>query len=195
MLEFNFTPQHRQQLNEYIALRDSAMPLSAVQGYLFALICGPDATEVEQWLAQVSGNDLAMDETIVFSYMALHHQISEQVFSGCYQLPCSGEVDYGDRHLWSVGFVHGTSSYFEPLLTSNKVSSEFKEALQMATEQLAFFSLEHEQVAAYCASHDCDEALFVHQQGELAQEFAQGYAQLIETVALESGLYDEEEGF
>ncbi|BBN80249.1 hypothetical protein PA25_02340 [Pseudoalteromonas sp. A25] len=195
MFEFNFTPEHRQLLADYVAHRQGAMPLSMVQGYLFAAICGPDAVEVEPWLADVSCNDQAIDESVVFAYMALHHQITEQVFSGTYQLPWLNETDYGARHLWSKGFLTGVETYFESFQSSSRVTGELKEALQMATEQLAFFSLEHSQIVQFCTHQQCNERDFINQQTQLAQEFAQGYAQLIETVALQSGLYDDEQGF
>ncbi|MBD1582349.1 UPF0149 family protein [Pseudoalteromonas sp. S16_S37] len=195
MLEFSFTPEHRQLLEHYISQREGAMPLSWVQGYLFASICGPNAVEVEQWLAEITVHDQDIDESVVFAYMALHHQITEQVFAGTYQLPWLNDTEYSLRQLWSMGFLSGVQGYFEQLQASNELSSELKEALQMATEQLAFFSLEHSQVSQYCAQSQCDESVFLDQQAQLAQEFAQGYAELIEAVALQSGLYDDEEGF
>ncbi|NOU51872.1 YecA family protein [Pseudoalteromonas sp. JBTF-M23] len=195
MLEFSFTSEHRQLLERYINHRNGAMPLSWVQGYLFASICGPDAVEVEQWLAEITAHDNDIDESVVFAYMALHHQITEQVFTGAYQLPWLNDIEYAVCQLWSMGFLNGVQGYFEQLQASNELSAELKDALQMATEQLAFFSLEHSQISQYCAQNQCDESAFVNQQAQLAQEFAQGYAQLIETVALQSGLYDDEEGF
>ncbi|OHU86875.1 MULTISPECIES: UPF0149 family protein [Pseudoalteromonas] len=195
MLDFSFTVEHEKLLADYLAARSEAMSLAMTKGYLFALICGPNAVEVEQWLHDISAADDNMDESVVFAFMALHHQISEQVFAGNYQLPWTAHSDYQSRHQWSVGFITAAQPYFEAILTAEKLSNELKEALQVATEQLAFFSLSQSQVSEYCQQINCDETEFLTQQSELAGEFAKGFAQLIEVVAVDSGLYDDEDAF
>ncbi|CAM4287571.1 UPF0149 family protein [Pseudoalteromonas byunsanensis] len=195
MLDFSFTPEHEKLLANYLASRSEAMSLTMTQGYLFALICGPNAVDVEQWLHDVSAADDKIDESVVFAFMALHHHISEQVFAGHYQLPWTALSDYQQRHQWSIGFITGAQPYFDALLVADALSCELKEALQVATEQLAFFSLSQSQVSDYCDQLNCDEVEFLAQQSNLACEFAKGYAQLIEVVAVASGLYDDEDAF
>jgi uncharacterized protein YecA (UPF0149 family) len=196
MLEFNYTEQHKALLSTYLANRPSAMTLSQAEGYLFALICSPSATEVEQWLNEITANDTQLSEEVVFALMALHHQISEQVFSQQYALPWSEMTAYQSKQEWSIGFLQGAQPYFEYLIQAHGLSEDLKQALQMATEQLAFFSLSSEQVRSYCEQLNCDEHIFVSEQTALAKDFAPSYAQLIENVAVASGLFDEdEEGF
>ncbi|MCO7191161.1 MULTISPECIES: UPF0149 family protein [unclassified Pseudoalteromonas] len=191
MMTFSYEAQHQAALSEYLEQRPGAMSLRGVEGYLFALICGPDGIEPEQWLSEVSLNDEALEEHTVFAFLALHHHISEQVFSGQFSLPVQAQSLWAEKQQWSQGFLLASQLYYERLMSASGISQELIQALQMATEQLAFFSLEEQQVAQFCQQGGHDMAAFCAEQLSLANDFAQGYAALIEQVALASGLYNE----
>ena len=197
MLDFIYTKEQQTQLEDFLTATDDdrAMSLMMAQGYLFALICGPSPLEVEQWLEEIVPDRAPFDEQIVFAFMALYHDISEAVFNDSYTLPIGTHYDYSTIQQWSMGFLHGVNSYFQLLLDASRVPKELKEALQMSTEQLSFFSLEFQQIETYCKANKLVVTAFITQQLELANEFAPGYAQLIEAVAVESGLFDDEQEF
>lgn len=193
--EFSYTEAHRSLLLDYLASREGAYNLGQIEGYLFAQICSPNAIEIETWLAEVTAGDTAISEDVIFALMALHHQISEQVYSGHFTLNWQPHIDYAMCHSWSQGFLLAVTPYYEALLGATEVSAELKQALQMSTEQLGFFSLEESQVLDYCQKTSLNSRDFMAQQIELASEFATGYAQLIEAAAVSSGLFDEEDSF
>ncbi|MBE0369788.1 MULTISPECIES: UPF0149 family protein [Pseudoalteromonas] len=194
-IDFKYTAQQQAVLNQYFSTRDTAFNLEQVAGYFFAQICSPDATEVEQWMKVITAEDDAISEDVVFALMALHHDISEQVYSDCFCLKWHEDTHYLDCQQWSRGFLLGVTPYYERLIHTQEVSEELKQALQMSTEQLSFFTLEESQVKTYCQQTNTDMTLFIQQQMQLAGEFAGGYAQLIEATAISSGLYDSENDF
>jgi hypothetical protein len=195
MLDFIYTKEHEKQLDDFLIASDNGvgMSLTMAKGYLFSLICGPSPLEVDQWLDEIAPDRAPFDEQIVFSFMALYHDISEAVFNDSYTLPVKTSHDYNTIQHWSMGFLHGVSPYFQVLIDAPLLQKELKDALQMSTEQLSFFSLEFQQVEAYCKSQDIVTDVFIEQQLETANDFAKGYAQLIEAVAVESGLFDNEQ--
>ncbi|RZM75534.1 UPF0149 family protein [Pseudoalteromonas rubra] len=191
MMNFNYETQHQQALTDYLTKRPGALSLRGVEGYLFALICSPDGIEPEQWLSELTLNDEALEEHTVFAFLALHHHISEQVFSDQFSLPVEAGSAWAEKQQWSQGFLLASQHYYERLMSAASVSQELHQALQMATEQLAFFSLQEQQVAQFCQQSGQDMAAFCAEQLALANDFAQGYAALIEQVALASGQYNE----
>jgi hypothetical protein len=193
--EFRYTEEHQQILTEYLSKRQNALNVAQVSGYLFAQVCSPDALEVEQWIATITSHDEALAEDVMFAFMALHHDISERVYAGHYTLDWDKNSSYTYRQHWSQGFVIGVEPYYEKLCQAQTIPDELKQALQMATEQLSFFSLAESQVKEYCQKTGVTPMVFIEQQTDLANEFANGYAQLIEATALSSGLYDNESGF
>ena len=194
-LEFSYTEAHQRLLTEYLSMREGAFNLAQVSGYLFAQICSPDAVEVEQWIAIITADDNALAEDVMFAFMAFHHDISERVYTEQYRLEWDKKSSYTCRQHWSQGFLVGAEPYYEKLLNAQTLPDELKQALQMATEQLSFFSLAESQVREYCQKTGVVPMEFIAQQAELASEFANGYAQLIEAAALSSGLYDAESDF
>ncbi|TQF72996.1 YecA family protein [Pseudoalteromonas luteoviolacea] len=193
MMEFNFQPAHQELLNDYLNSRSNgaeAMTLDTVQGFLFAIVCSPDGIEPEQWLSEVTGADENVTEEVVFAFLALHHHVSEQVFTSGFKLPFEENADWSVMHQWSLGFLLGCQSYLSVLSQAN-ISEELKEALISTTELLGFFSLELEQVEAYCQSTGIELEAFRKAQYELAAQVAPAFADLIEQIAVESGLYEE----
>jgi uncharacterized protein YecA (UPF0149 family) len=191
MLEFSFTEQHKALLTDYLSSTEQALPYAVCEGYLFAIICSPAGIEMEQWLTIVSGGDEQIAEEHVFALMALHHDISERVFSGQFQLPYASTAVV-ELQQWSRGFLAGIEHFYTELVNSAVLDNELKQALVSNTEQLGFFALEQSQIAAYCDANNVELNSFCHQQHAIANEFALAYVQLVEHAAVESGLYDEE---
>ena len=191
MLEFSFTEQHKALLIDYLSSTEHALPYAVCEGYLFAIICSPSGIEMEQWLTIVSGGDEQIAEEHVFALMALHHDISERVFSGLFQLPYASTAVV-ELQQWSQGFLAGIEHFYAELVNSAVLNDELKQTLISSTEQLGFFALEPSQIAAYCDANNVELTGFCHQQHAIANEFALAYVQLVENTAVESGLYDEE---
>ncbi|MCF2859589.1 YecA family protein [Pseudoalteromonas sp. SMS1] len=193
MMDFNFLPTHQSLLNDYLSSRSNgveAMTLDTVQGFLFAVVCSPDGVEPEQWLSEVTGADESVTEDVVFAFLALHHQISEQVFTSGFTLPFEDVAPWSVMHQWSLGFLRGSQGYLSTL-SQTDISEELKEALISTTELLGFFSLEHDQVKTYCQSTGIELTAFCKAQYELAAQVAPAFAELIEQIAVASGLYEE----
>jgi len=191
MLEFSFTEQHKALLTDYLSSTEQALPYAVCEGYLFAIICSPAGIEMEQWLTIVSGGDEQIAEEHVFALMALHHDISERVFSGQFQLPYASTAIV-ELQQWSQGFLAGIEHFYAELVNSAVSNDKLTQALISSTEQLGFFALEQSQIAAYCDANNVELNSFCQQQYAIANEFALAYVQLVENTAVESGLYDEE---
>lgn len=191
MLEFTYTKAHQTLLKAYLSQSEQAMPYPLCEGYLFATICSPAGIEVEQWLTTVSGGDELIAEEQVFALMALHHDISERVFNGSFQLSY-GIAEYDSLQQWSQGFLLGIEHFYADLANAELLTDELRQALIAATEQLSFFSLEQAQVKQFCEINSLDLVSFCAEQYALANEFSPAYAQLIENAAVASGLYNEE---
>ena len=111
MLEFSYTEAHQTLLKAYLSQSEQAMPYALCEGYLFATICSPAGIEAEQWLTAVSGGDELIAEEQVFALMALHHDISEHVFNGSFQLSY-GIAEYDSLQQWSQGFLLGIEHFY-----------------------------------------------------------------------------------
>ena len=186
-----FTELHAKQLSTFLDTQPKAMTLLQSQGYLFGVICSPEPLEVHQWIEQIlpdMANDL--DEDVLFLFMALYHQISEQVFEVGYKLPTQFDAFFCKS--WSEGFLKATTIYTQKLLSAKQLEAQYKEALQSSQATLSFFALEGQVIRQIAVQNNTDEALLCQQQYELMGDFALGFAELIEIVALNSGLYTDE---
>lgn len=186
-----FTEQHAKLLSEFLTTQPGAMSLIQSQGYLFGTICSPEPLEVHQWLEQIlpnTANDL--DEDMLFLFMALHHQVSEQVFELGYKLPVEFDLEFCQQ--WSAGFLTASQTYTHKLLQSEQLDIQYKQALESAQATLSFFALDAPTIAQIAQQNNIDELHLCAQQYELMGDFALGFAELIEIVALNSGLYTDE---
>ncbi|MAY59107.1 MULTISPECIES: UPF0149 family protein [Pseudoalteromonas] len=186
-----FTEQHAKLLSEFLTTQPGAMSLIQSQGYLFGTICSPEPLEVHQWLEQIlpnTANDL--DEDMLFLFMALHHQVSEQVFELGYKLPVEFDLEFCQQ--WSAGFLTASQTYTHKLLQSEQLDIQYKQALESAQATLSFFALDKPKIAQIAQQNNIDELHLCAQQYELMGDFALGFAELIEIVALNSGLYTDE---
>jgi uncharacterized protein YecA (UPF0149 family) len=186
-----FTEQHAKLLSEFLNTQSGAMSITQSQGYLFGVICSPEPLEVHQWLENIlpdTANDL--DEDMLFLFMALHHQVSEQVFELGYKLPAEFEYDFCQQ--WSAGFLTASQAYTHKLLASEQLDIQYKQALESAQATLSFFALDKPIIKQIAQQNNIDELHLCEQQYELMGDFALGFAELIEIVALNSGLYTDE---
>ncbi len=196
-----FSKQQSELLSQFLAQQPDALTLAQTQGYLFAVICAPEPLDVHQWLEEVApGCDGQMDEQVLFAFMALYQQISEQVFETGFALPMSLQLSsQGQQYLdmqecqhWSQGFLHGAQGYVTKLLSAPQLNDELKDALATARQSLGFFALESAEIAAIATEHGLSEVQLYQQQYDVMNEFATGFAELIEVVAVNSQLYTDE---
>ena len=200
-----FTQQHGQQLSTYLASRNGAMTFVQSQGYLFAVICSPEPLDVHEWLEQIVPDTHGqLEEQTLFAFMALYHQISEQVYETGFKLPVSLLVsDQDDSYLdlhecqqWCQGFVQGAQVYIDKLMQADALTTDLTDALQTAYASLGFFALEPQLITTIAQQNQLSEIQLCQQQYELMGDFALGFAELIEIIAVQSGLYaDEENGW
>ena len=197
-----FTEQHAEQLNNFLAGHSQAMTLAQSQGYLFAVICSPEPLDVHEWLEVIVPNTQGqLDEEILFSFMALYHQISEQVYETGFKLPVSlkhhadndSYLDLDDCQMWCQGFIQGAQVYYNKLSQVTGLDAALLEALQTAYASLGFFALDADVIAAIAKQNNLSEVQLAQSQYELIGDFALGFAELIEIVAVQSGLYTEDD--
>ena len=189
MYNIEFSDEQQQAVLGYFAERDIAIDLPFLQGFLFATCVDPNGIEVEQWLKTLTKDDQALDEAIAVALMALHHEISEQVYESGFQLPWHATSPLQQKHSWCEGFLMAATPFYQQLMAS-PLNDELKQALQVSTEQLGLFSLDEAQLQAYCAQVKQPLAEFIQEQSELAAEFAPAYAELVEVAAVNSGLFE-----
>lgn len=190
------TPQQEAQLSAFLTGQDNAMSLAECQGYLFAVICAPEPLDVHQWLEEVIPSiDGKLPEDILFSFMALYHKISEQVFETGFKLPYSLGSEPVNLNHWCKGFAKGATPYVEKLMRCLQLNTELKEALQSAFASLSFFALTVGQRSQIALQNQISHTNLSQQQYELMGDFSLGFAELIEIVTVESGLYEEDEGW
>lgn len=190
------TPQQEAQLSAFLACQNQAMTLAECQGYLFAVICAPAPLDVHQWLEEMIPDiDGKLPEDMLFSFMALYHKISEQVFATGFKLPYSVGSESVSLTQWCAGFAKGAKPYVENLMHCSQLNAELKEALQSAFTSLSFFALKTEQLTQIAQQNKLSLTDLSQQKYELMGDFSLGFAELIEIVAVESGLYAESEGW
>lgn len=184
MLDFKYSHAHQHLLEEALVAANSPYALKFIEGFLFADVCGPHAQEPEQWLNALGFNEGALEQDVVFAFMALHHNISEAVFAADgYQLTEHLPLDVALLQQWSQGFLFGATAYVEQLMSTVAQPQVLSEALQVSTEQLGFFAIPHEQIAHYCDVNGLNIDAFFKEQYQLMAEFANQYAALIEASA------------
>ncbi|MEI8705422.1 UPF0149 family protein [Pseudoalteromonas sp. B62] len=186
-----FTELHAKQLSTFLDTQPQAMTLLQSQGYLFGVICSPEPLDVHEWLDTILSNKANdLDEETLFLFMALYHQISEQVFEAGYKLPANYDIYFCKS--WSEGFLQATTMYTQKLLDAPQLEVQYKEALESAQATLSFFALDEQIISQIAAQNLMNEQLLCLQQYELMGDFALGFAELVEIVALNSGLYTDE---
>ncbi|TMN42707.1 UPF0149 family protein [Pseudoalteromonas sp. S2755] len=189
MHDFSFTAADQLNLENYFSARKLSIDIAFLQGYLFATCIDPNGIEVEKWLKTLTNADPELDESIAFALMALHHEISEQVYETEFQLPWNGETPLEQKINWAEGFLMAATPFYEQLMSS-PLADDIKQALQVSTEQLGLFALGEQQLTIYCDKVGQSLTEFQLTQAQLAAEFAASYAELVEVAAVNSGLFE-----
>lgn len=192
MIEFTQIDKHA--LASWLASSEMApyaMPLSQLEGYLFALIAAPTPIIEDIWVSEALGSkseQLADDK--LFALMAFHNDVSDHVFEKGYALssrismmqPSAANLSKdSELHLWALGFTQGIKHYIEPIVSANNLNGELSEALAMTLGYLCFFADLNNDASL------CDDVI------SLLEAFAEGYAELIEACVLDAGLIEEDD--
>ncbi|RRS07242.1 hypothetical protein EAG18_17895 [Pseudoalteromonas sp. J010] len=189
MHNFSFTPAQQHCLENYFSTRKLSIDISFLQGYLYATCIDPNGIEAQQWLKVLTNADPALDESVVFALMALHHEISEQVYETGFTLPWHADTPLPEKINWAEGFLMAATPFYEQLMSS-PLADDIKQALQVSTEQLGLFALGEHQLTLYCEKIGQSLEEFQVTQAQLADEFAGSYAELVEVAAVKSGLFE-----
>ncbi|KKL53476.1 hypothetical protein LCGC14_2275040, partial [marine sediment metagenome] len=83
--------------------------------------------------------------------------------------------------------------YIDKLLQADTLTADLIEALQTAYASLGFFALEPELISTIAQQNQLSEVQLSQQQFAVMGDFALGFAELIEIIAVQSGLYAEED--
>jgi len=78
-------------------------------------------------------------------------------------------------------------------LQADTLTADLIEALQTAYASLGFFALEPELISTIAQQNQLSEVQLSQQQFAVMGDFALGFAELIEIIAVQSGLYAEED--
>ncbi|WP_276755705.1 UPF0149 family protein [Pseudoalteromonas marina] len=186
-----FTELHAKQLSTFLNTQPQAMTFEQSQGYLFGVICSPDPLDVHEWVDVILNNSAnELDEETLFLFMAFYHQISEQVFEVGYKLPPQYDSVFCSQ--WSQGFLTASNAYTQKLLAATKLDAQYKEALETAQATLSFFALDTQLISQIASQNSMNTLQLCEQQYDLMGDFALGFAELVEIVALNSGLYNDD---
>lgn len=202
---YTLSPEQQQQLNTWLLEEapTGTLSLTAVKGYLFAVIASPDAIEVSQWLTTVFNQQTdALPDEITLSLATLYNQISDQMFDSGIKLP--SHVEYSQMtdanflsghplHEWSLGFACGINFYSQKLLDAPNTDPQLLESFSLAIMAFTFFADREnaEQVVASQDESNINE--FAPLMYQLIEDLVPEFAQLVEQVALSSGLYDDDD--
>lgn len=198
------TDQQEQQLASWLLDKapSQTLSLTAVKGYLFAVIASPDPIDVNQWLSLIFNNqpDEIPDE-ITLTLAQLYNHISDQVFDSGYQLPQI--VEYSDvveanflsghpLHEWSLGFACGVSFYSSKMFEHMPADTEINDTFSLCLMAMTYFS--DRQVADEVVAQQEQTNLmhFSPAMFEMINDLVGEFAQIVEHAALSTGLYDNE---
>lgn len=201
MMQPTLTATQKAQLTEFLQQLPQAMDLAQLEGYLFALICAPAPSEPSEWINTALGEQVAQaDDSVLFALMALHNDLSDAIFSHGFRFAQHYQLQphWQDNFLpssqlakWSSGFLIGIESYYHTLQAAKALPKSSKAALQQAVYSLGFFANEENlqlqrQETGQPAAQLCETFY------QLIGDFSLGFAELIECVAMQSGLYNDE---
>lgn len=203
MQELNLTETELNLLADWLSGSETpvdSMSLPCVEGFLFALICAPTPVEDEVWLNEVLAGDLSsLSDDKLFALMALYNHLSTDIFETGYQLPKSLNIadSIADNfkqnsalHSWSLGFARGVG-YAGDLLNCENIDIELRSAFAMAISCLSFFANEA-NAQQQAQEQNLHLETMSQQMFELMPDFATGFAEIVEAMAVSSGLFNDE---
>lgn len=195
--------EQEQQLNLWLLdeAPSGTLSLTAVKGYLFAVISSPDEIKVSEWLGTIFNQQTdELPDDITLSLATLYNDISEQVFETGMTLPPT--IEFSEMveanflsghplHEWSLGFACGINFYSQKLLDAENVEDELADSFSLALMAFTFFADRENAQQVVDSQEDNNINKFAPLMYQLMQDFVLDYAQLIEQLALSSGLYDD----
>ncbi|NRA85548.1 MAG: UPF0149 family protein [Gammaproteobacteria bacterium] len=199
------THEQERQLNQWLLdeAPSGTLSLTAVKGYLFAVIASPDEIEVTQWLGNIfeQQTDQLPDE-ITLIIATLYNQISDQMFDSVMTLPTI--VEYSEMveanflsghplHEWCLGFACGMGFYSDKLLDAPQASEELIESFSLALMAFTFFADRENAQQVVLSQENNNINNFAPMMYQMIQDFVGDYAELIEHLALSTGLYDDDD--
>ncbi|PAJ73512.1 hypothetical protein CJF42_15395 [Pseudoalteromonas sp. NBT06-2] len=203
MKELNLTSTELNLLADWLTGDETSkktMNLPCVEGFLFALICAPAPVEDEVWLNEILAGDLSsLSDDKLFALMTLYNHLSTDIFETGYKLPKSlivvddvaANFIHGSAlHSWSKGFARGIG-YAGDLLDCENIDIELRSAFAMAISCLSYFSNESNAQQQAQEQNIHLEAMS-QQMFEMMPDFATGFAEIVEAMAVSSGLFNDE---
>ncbi len=198
------TNEQEQQLASWLLDKapSKTLSLTAVKGYLFAIIASPDPIDVNQWLPLIFNNqpDEIPDE-ITLALAQLYNCISDDVFENGYKLPptveCSEMVEANflsghPLHEWSLGFACGVNFYSQQMFDHMPSDSEINESFSLAVMAMTYFADREIAQEIVDQQDQTNINLFSPVMFQMIVDLVPDYAQIVEQAALSTGLYDSE---
>jgi len=202
--ELNLTAKELNLLADWLSSDETpekAMTLSGVEGFLFALICAPAPVEDEVWLNEIlMGDTSSLSDDKLFALMALYNSLSTEIFETGFKfskslLLADNHQDnfsfQSNLHHWCNGFARGVG-YAGELLNCENIDIELRSAFAMAISCLCFFANE-ENAEQQAQEQNIALDTLSHQMFDMMPDFATGFAELVEAMAVSSGLFNDED--
>jgi len=200
------TNEQEQQLASWLLDKapTKTLSLTAVKGFLFAIIASPEPVDVNQWLPLIFNNQAQeVPDEITLALAQLYNAISDDVFENGYQLPAT--VEYSEMveanflsghplHEWSLGFACGVNFYSQTLFEQMPADSEINETFSLAIMAMTYFADRGIAQEVLDQQDETNVNQFSPIMYQMIIDLVAEYAQLVEQAALSTGLFDEEIG-
>jgi len=180
------------------------LSLTAVKGYLFAIIASPDPIDVNQWLPLIFNQQMQeVPDEITLIIAQLYNGISDQMFDTGYELPptveCSDMFEANflsghPLHEWSLGFACGVNFYSQNLFDNLAIDSEINETFSLSLMAMTYFADREIAEEVVAQQEQTTISQFTPVMYQMIVDLVADYAQIVEQAALSTGLYDEEIG-
>jgi len=200
------TNEQEQQLSSWLLDKapSQTLSLTAVKGYLFAIIASPDPIDVNQWLPLIFNNQAhEVPDEITLIIAQLYNSISDDIFDNGYQLPgvieCSEMNDANflsghPLHEWSLGFACGVNFYSHKIFDHLPADSEINETFSLSLMAMSYFADKEIAQEIVEQQEQTTIAQFSPVMYQMIVDLVPDYAQIVEQAALSTGLFDEEIG-
>lgn len=198
------TNEQEQQLASWLLDKAPAQTLSltAVKGYLFAVIASPDPIDVNSWLPLIFNNNVEdLPDEITLTIAQLYNSISDDIFENGYKLPptveCSEMIEANflsghPLHEWSLGFACGANFYSQNLFENMPNDHEITETFSLALMAMTYFA--NREIAQEIVDQQDQTTInqFSPVMYQMIVDLVADYAKIVEEAALSTGLYDDE---
>jgi len=198
------TNEQEQQLNSWLLDKapSQTLSLTAVKGYLFAIIASPDPIDVNQWLPLIFNDKMQkVPDEITLCLAQLYNATSDDIFENGYQLPPT--VEFSDMaeanflsghplHEWSLGFACGVNFYSQNLFEHMPSDTEISETFSLAVMAMTYFANRDIAQDIVEQQEQTNLSQFSPVMFEMIGDLVADYAQIVEQAALSTGLFDDD---